>query len=382
MRFWLSVILTFAFTAVAVPSSNAQGNEPIKIGVLSEQSGFFSISGEDIARGARLYADHLNAQGGINGRQIEVIVQDTASEPERAVIGARKLIEQDKVVGIVGPGFIANILAVAPMIGSKGPIFYPIGIFNPPADKPLLFVSNFDVRDLMLASLQYLQKIGKTKVAFVSTNDATGQAAEQGFRGLSGRLGITPVAVEFFNPSATSVVAELGKIQAAKPDAVIAWTVGRATAIVAVGAQQLGMGNLPFVTTVGNLSGAFLKQVGEMGADFFVMLAPKDSFDLKYLDAKDPQYPMVKVYREAYLAKWKTAPGPLAGGAWDAMALLTSAIGKVGTDAATISKQLESTQGFVGAQGVFNLSPQNHRGIGAEFLIPVNVVKGQVIPAH
>ncbi|MDR7418508.1 MAG: ABC transporter substrate-binding protein [Armatimonadota bacterium] len=380
---WRARALILLMVLVPLAGAHGQTGEPIKIGVLAEQTGFFSLAGQDAVSGARLFADEQNGRGGINGRPIELIIQDTASDPERAIIGARKLIDQDRVVAIVGLGLVSNAAAVAPIVATRGPVMLSVsGAFLPQQNQPMVFAFNPSVLDFMSGGMRWLQQQKKMKVALITTNDATGQVSERAYRILVRRYGMTSTGIEFFNPAATSAAAELTKIRDSGPDAVVAWTVGRSTGVIAAAVQQLGMSDRPFLTSAGNVSGAFLRQLQGMGADFFVMPVTKDILDVEYLDAKDPQYPLVKAYREAFVRRFNSAPSAVSGGAYDAMRVLTEAIRRAGTDQAALAKTIENMKGFVGVQGTYNFAPGRHRGLDAAVLIPVRVVKGQLVPAR
>lgn len=378
---WRTAALVLSVSLLSGGTAVGQAPGAIKIGILAEQTGFFAFGGQDSVMAATLYVDQLNAKGGINGRRVELVVQDTASDPERGVVAARKLIEQDKVVAIAGLGLVSVALAVVPLVAQRGPVTFSVsGAYLPQPNHAMVFGFNPSVPDLMRGSMLWLKKQGKTRVALLSTNDATGQSAEKGFQFLTKLNGLTSTGIEFFNPAAPSAVAELSKLKGANPEAILAWTVGRATGVVAAAVQQLGL-TQPIVTTEGNLSGAFLKQVGGMGADFFAMAVTKDTVDVRHLNPKDPQTPLIAAYRKAFISRHKVEPGPPAGGTWDALSVLTEAIRKVGTDSAAITRHIEGMKGFVGIQGIYEFSPQKHRGIGAESLVNVRIVKGQLVPA-
>lgn len=93
----------------------AQGNGPIKVGVLIPLTGATSQFGATMGRAAQLAAEEINAAGGVKGRKIEVILEDDQSNPEAAVRAARKLIDVDKVVAICGTYASSVTSAVAPL---------------------------------------------------------------------------------------------------------------------------------------------------------------------------------------------------------------------------------------------------------------------------
>ena len=103
------LILAIVFTCLSVssirPSNVSEAAEPYIFGYLSDMTGPGKTLIASEAEGFGLYMEHLNAQGGINGHPIKVIVGDGKSEPDRSAMVAKKMIEQDKVLAILGLGF-------------------------------------------------------------------------------------------------------------------------------------------------------------------------------------------------------------------------------------------------------------------------------------
>ncbi|TRZ79930.1 MAG: hypothetical protein D4R92_04070, partial [Actinobacteria bacterium] len=77
--------------------------EPIKIGVVADLTGPFTLYGTSLARSAELAVDEINAAGGIMGRQVELIVEDIATDVAITTDKARKLVESDMVDVVIGP---------------------------------------------------------------------------------------------------------------------------------------------------------------------------------------------------------------------------------------------------------------------------------------
>ena len=95
--------------------SFGQGSEPIRIGILIPLTGATSQFGSTMSRAAQIAAEEINAAGGVNGRKVEVVIEDDQSNPEAAVRAAKKLIDIDKVVAIGGSYASAVTSAVAPL---------------------------------------------------------------------------------------------------------------------------------------------------------------------------------------------------------------------------------------------------------------------------
>lgn len=113
-RSFLTTSAAFAFGA-AHPLLWAQNKEPIRIGILIPLTGSTSQFGATMSRAAQIAVDEINAAGGVNGRRVEVVIEDDQSNPEAAVRSARKLIDVDRVVAIGGSYASSVTSAIAPL---------------------------------------------------------------------------------------------------------------------------------------------------------------------------------------------------------------------------------------------------------------------------
>ena len=124
----LAAVLTMgAWAGSETKGSEAKGSEmkapagePIKIGALFAVTGGAAWLGEPEKNTALMLADTINAQGGVGGRPIEVIVEDTEGVEATTVIAARKLITRDNVVAIIGPSRSGTSMAVIPVVQEAG----------------------------------------------------------------------------------------------------------------------------------------------------------------------------------------------------------------------------------------------------------------------
>jgi branched-chain amino acid transport system substrate-binding protein len=110
IRCWL---LTGAVSAAALSpvAAFAQSSEPIKIGVIGEES---SVAGASLTKSAAMAADDINAHGGVNGRKVEVITYDDHSSAADAVRAFQRAVSQDKVVAVIGSYISEVVLAIEP----------------------------------------------------------------------------------------------------------------------------------------------------------------------------------------------------------------------------------------------------------------------------
>src|SRR5580692_3535944 len=109
-RFWLVGCAGLALALSAHPAS-AQSPDPIKIGVIGEES---SVAGASLTRAAVMAVDDINAHGGVSGRKIDVITYDNHSSAADSVRAFQRAVSQDKVVAIVGSYISEVVLALEP----------------------------------------------------------------------------------------------------------------------------------------------------------------------------------------------------------------------------------------------------------------------------
>ena len=220
----------------------------------SRYGAFYSLSGPAAAIGTptklvtQMVVEKINKEGGINGRPIELVLGDTESEPTKAVMVVKKFINVDKVAAIVGPDRTDLGMAAKKLVEEAGiPTFMcvggdpvimgggPLGTFKWCFKSPQR--SSVAVEKLY----QYLQKQNLKKVALITASDGFGKDGKGWLEKLASQHELTIVADESFNPKDTDMTAQLSKIAAANPDAIVCWTIGPAGAIVAKNAKQLNI---------------------------------------------------------------------------------------------------------------------------------------------
>ncbi|MBA3361710.1 MAG: substrate-binding protein [Acidimicrobiia bacterium] len=115
-----------ATTGADTTTSAAQGEDtPIKIGITADLTGPFTTYGNSLARSAQLAINEINAAGGIDGRQVEVIVEDIQTDVAATVDKARKLVQSDNVDLVMGPiGSDANDAAFAEVVEAGGKLLF------------------------------------------------------------------------------------------------------------------------------------------------------------------------------------------------------------------------------------------------------------------
>ncbi|MFN3505507.1 MAG: ABC transporter substrate-binding protein, partial [Caldimicrobium sp.] len=189
--------------------------DPIKIGVILSVTGQGSIIGEPGKNTILLLAEEINKKGGINGRPLEVIIEDTKTEETQAVLAAKKLIERDKVVAIIGPSTTGESMAVIPIVTqAKIPMISlaaGTGITEPVNERYWIFKTAQYDRSAVEAIYEYLKKKGIKKVGILTIATGFGDQGRKALLELAPKYGITVVADERYKPKDSDMTVQLVK---------------------------------------------------------------------------------------------------------------------------------------------------------------------------
>jgi branched-chain amino acid transport system substrate-binding protein len=370
---------------VLVGASSLHAAEPVKIGA------FYSLSGPAAAIGTptklvtQMVVEKINKEGGINGRPIELILGDTESEPTKAVMVAKKFINVDKVSAIIGPDRTDLGMAVKKMIEDAGvPTFMTVGgdpvIMGggPLGTYKWVFKSPQRSSTAVEKLYQHLQKANLKKIALITASDGFGKDGKGWLEKLAPKYDVTIVADESFNPKDTDMTAQLTKIAGLKPDAIVCWTIGPAGAIVAKNVQQLGI-KTPLFQCHGLPDPKYIELAGA-ASEGTVMPSTK-LMAWEQLPDNDPQKAVIKefvnLYKDGYHFDKEFPINTHSGYAWDAIMIVANAMKKAGTDPEKLREAIEQTKDYVGISGTYNLTGEDHNGLGTDSMILVRIEDGK-----
>src|SRR5215470_1783638 len=204
----------------------ARGEEPVKIGLDNPATGTYAALGKNELNGCQLAIDQINAKGGILGRQVQLLVEDsTSGDAGTAVEKARKLIDRDKVDFLLGNINSALALAIAQVANEKG-VFHvvPGGHTDAVTGKTchwnVFRVCNTTRMETNSISQVLLDKFGK-KWYFLTPDYAFGHTLQQGFEASLQKFGGTELGADLTPLGTTDFSSYLIKAQAASPDVII-----------------------------------------------------------------------------------------------------------------------------------------------------------------
>ncbi len=377
---WVLVAMVLLVLGLIGPLSAA---EPIKIGFVASITGGASWLGEPEKNTAVMLQDWINKAGGINGRPLEIIIEDSKSGASEAVLATKKLIEKDQVVVIIGSSTSGESMAMAnicekvpiPMISMaaanqivtpaeeyKRMISSPTSAFEvPKVQRPWIFKTPQADTLAVEAIYSFMKQKGISKVGIISVSDGFGSSGRGELKRLTPKYGITLVADEVYGPKDSDMTAQLTRIKAAGAQAVINWSIGPTQVIVMKNWKALAMG-IPLYQSHGFGSKENIKLAG--GAAEGVIAPLGRVVGWEKLSKNNPQYAVVSKYVPEYEKRFNAEVSTFGGHAYDAIYMVVDALKKVGTDKAKIRDYLENNiKKWPGTGGVFNMSPKDHTGL-------------------
>ncbi len=372
MRFAALVVTMVALaTAVAVAAP-----KEIKIGGLFALSGKAAHIGVPTKAVANMVIEDINRRGGINGAKLRLVAADTLSEPGQAVVALKKLITRDKVVAVVGPTTTGEIMACIPTIEeAKIPVIACVGGAAPVTPiRPYVFKSPQKSSSAVARIYQYLRTKNISDIALLTANDKFGEEGEELLKELALSYKMKIVAHEKFGAMDTDMSVQIGKIAAAKPKAMVVWTIGPAGGLVTKNARQL---KVPFliVQCHGQPDPLYLKVAGA-AANGTVMPSTR-LMVANQLPRSDRQKKACVNFVKQYKARKIGDYGTHSGYAWDAVQIIAGALKKAGTSPSKLRAAIEKTRGYVGVSGIYNMSSKDHTGLDATSLVMVEVKNGK-----
>jgi branched-chain amino acid transport system substrate-binding protein len=323
----------------------------------------------------------------IAGQKINYIVLDDGSDTTKAVSNTRKLITEDKVDIVLGSTVTPNSLAMIDVVAeAQVPMISMAASAKivEPMDAKRKWVFKTPQNDIMmsLAIASHMKDHGVKTVGFIGFADAYGEGWFNEFSKAAALKGITVVANERFARNDSSVTAQVLKIQAAKPDAVLVAGSGTPAALPQITLKERGYAGLIYQTH-GVANADFLRVGGKNVEGTFLPAGPV--LVARQLPATNPVRASAIDYVSKYEDKYgKDSVSTFGGHAWDAGKLMAAAIpvalkkAQPGTPEfrAALRDALESAKDVAGAHGIFNMTPTDHLGLDQRARVMVKIDKG------
>jgi branched-chain amino acid transport system substrate-binding protein len=354
---------------VMVPLSG-RAEEPLVIHAIFSQTGAIAFVGKESATSLKVAEDTVNRSGGIGGRPINFIIHDDESNPRLAVQIANDLLAKGVPV-VLGPIPVASCNAVAPLLRRKAVMYCNSAAFRPEPGS-YAFTAGVSTMDQFVFAVHYLRLRGITKIASMTSNDASGEDADRGIKLALSKpenKEMSLLTAEHFNPSDISVNAQMVRIKAAGAEALFTSNSGTQLGVILHAYVNLGL-TIPVVASAAALNYTTVTQ--------FASILPKEFLvagvlsDAPAVIANGPEKAAVRIYTDAFKAAG-IEPDHALSVNWDPVMILVAAFRKLGPNAtaAQINHFIEDLHGWHGTAGGYDFRNGNQSGLNPSYLAMV-----------
>jgi len=360
-------------TTVARPAIAAK--EPIKVGYLPALTGPSSSTGIGINRGIQLAVQEINAAGGMDGRQIDLIVRDTQSEPTKAVNGAAELTHSEKVGVVFGPVNSGESLAVVPLLArSNVPQLHPCWVDSLTDTKkyPMCFRNAPTNQQIGAAANRYVVDVlKKKKVAVISDTTGYGTASVAAYVPMLKEKGAEIVYQGNIDAANPDLTPEILRMRNAGAEAIMPWSVNPGFLSRIINTRGQMNWDVPIVgqTTLGSGATQALLEKPEYWAKVYpnnfrpVCYSPDNKLTDRTASFLDRLKKANIEVNDTLL--WWVAVG------YDSPYLIRDAVKAAGAEPAQIVNYLNNLKKFAGVYGDISFTPDQHNGYPDEEVVMV-----------
>ena len=298
-----AAIAAFALTLI----TDAAAQSTIPIGLVQPLTGAFAAAGTDVVNGAKIAADEINAKGGVLGKKLELITEDTKSNPTEAAAVAEKLIVRDKVPVLMGASASTATLAVMPkLMEYKVPMLVETSSSSKitTAGNPYIFriAPPSEVEALVFGKI--VNRIGIKKADFLVVNNDWGRGTADEFSKILKDNRIDVGLVERMDQGAQDMNAQLVKLKGSGADTLFVTTAVEQLSLVLKQAASLGL-NLRIISTGGSQNpDQLITNVGK---------AADGSWHLVFFAPWAPEATPDPAAAKTFVAEWNSRGLPFGG---------------------------------------------------------------------
>lgn len=351
----------------AALSTSAFAAEPVKIGSVVSATGPAAFLGDPEAKTLKLYVEELNKKGGLLGRPVELVLYDDGGDANKARTFATRLVEDDKVIAMVGGTTTGTTMAMIPVFeDAKIPFISLAGaieIVEPV--RAFVFKTPHTDKTACQKIFEDMKAKGITKIGMISGTDGFGKSMRAQCLKVIGDYGITVLVDENYGATDSDMTPQLNKIKnTAGIQAVLNPGFGQGPAIVTRNYAQLGIA-LPLYQSHGVASKSFIDLAGPAAEG--VRLPAPALLVVDKLPDSDRQKAIGATYKASYEKATGQPVSTFGGYGFDGIQLLVNAIEKSkSTDPQKIRDAIEATKDYVGVTGIYTMSATDHLGLGTD----------------
>ncbi|MDA7417011.1 ABC transporter substrate-binding protein [Xenophilus arseniciresistens] len=288
----------------ATPTQGVSKDE-IVLGTIQDLSGPVASFGKQIRAGLQLRIEEINEQGGIHGRKVRLVVEDSGYDPKKAVLAAQKLVNQERIFAMVGHIGTAQNMAAMPVQFSKSVMnFYPMTaareMYEPFHRLKFAFVTPY-YEQVRVATEALVKEKGARKVCTLYQDDEYGLEVMRGGEDGLKKLGMAYAEKTSYKRGATDFSSQVARLKAAGCDFVVLGTIIRET-IGAIGEARKSDFNPTFLGSGASYTDLIHKLGGKPMDGFYAGMVVQHP----YLDDASPA---IRFWANKYKTRFNEDPG-------------------------------------------------------------------------
>ena len=359
----------------AASALQAQSGGPLVIGEVAPLTGPAATVGTRLNKASKMWADDVNAKGGINGRKIELITCNDEARPEKAVACLRDM--QDKgAVMIFGNSLTASLRAMQPLVKQGPLLLIPSPNVVPPADSYAFQVSPSDLH-LTEALAKYMKDNSLNKIGMVAATDASGEVGVESAKKVFGDQKIE-LRLARIDLRATDASTQLASVAGSDIKLVYSSYTGAGAVTVVKSFKILGLPQ-PLMVSYGNMSEAFVGLIKDVAPPRLLGTSVAALVPEQMSNAGERE--RAKAFLDGYAKRYSEKPDMINLLGKAEVDVAEAVLRKVSnpTDYPAVKKFLESTP----IESIHNqkFSPTNHVGLDASSVLIVELKDGNWVKA-
>jgi branched-chain amino acid transport system substrate-binding protein len=349
IRFFLSLgfailLLTLLIGVTFQSHPTMAADDVVKIGLSAPLTGDWAEYGNDFKRAVQMVIDRTNEMGGVHGKKVELVIEDSRGDPKESVLIAEKFVADPDIIAEIGDFSSSSCMAAAPIYERANMTQLS------PTSSHMDFTKKGENMFRVVATQGYegpynarwaVNDLGKKRLATIYINNDWGVDANKYFVQEAKKLGAEVVAEEAFVPGEKDFAAILSKLKRLEPDLIYLPTFYADAAAILNQAKRMR-----FTPVVMANSSLFSEKTIELGGEAVEgVIIPANYF------ITDPR-PAAQEFTKEYKVLYNMEPNQFAALAYDAANLMIAALREVGVDdRSKVREGLLSLKGFEGATG-------------------------------
>lgn len=361
MKRFLAVLSAAALAATMLTACGSRGGsssgdgDTVKVGLLHSLTGSMAISEKSVRDAEVLAIKEINAAGGVNGKQIEYVEEDGASEPSTFATKAEKLIDSEGVSTIFGCWTSSSRKAVKPIVEEYGSLlWYPVQYEGMESSSNIVYTGAAPNQQIVPA-IDYLLDQGYKKFFLLGSDYVFPRTANMIINAQLEAKGAKAVGEEYADMDQTDFAAIISKIEAAKPDVIINTLNGTGNVSFFKQMSEKNYTSKDYMTMSFSIAA---EEVATIGAD--ILKGHMVSWNYYQTTDTEKNKEFVKAYKDAY-GENRVTSDP-AEAAYDAVYLWKAACEKADSfEPEDVIKAVESGEiSFDAPEGTVTIQGDNH----------------------